>query len=86
MLTQHEFYVYYDGPKVYARMGEQEPVVVEEFDTAQEAHDRVQSIINPDGLRPEQVHEKLGFLSPEFQEGISVRCEEYVRAAYSSQP
>jgi hypothetical protein len=79
----HEFYAYHDGPKVYARWGNRKPVVAETLDSPQAAHDRVQEIVNPDGLRHDD--RKLGnqgFNHPDFQAGLSARCEAFVRAAY----
>lgn len=53
MLSQHRYYVYYEGCRVYARMDQCERVLVEECESPQAAHDKVQSIINPSG-RPAQ--------------------------------
>lgn len=88
MLKQHAFYVYHDGNKVMARMGDNAPIVAETLDTAQAAYDKVQSIINPTGRAPDSFAEtnaagqKMGFLSKEYQDAISPNCEAYVKAAY----
>ncbi len=81
-LSQHEFYVYYNGDRVMARWGDRPAVVAEQCATPQAAHDAVQSIVNPQGLRHDQVNPRLGFNDPEWQAGLSGRCEAYVRAAY----
>lgn len=59
-LKQHQFYVYYEGATVYARAGDKERVVVDQFEDTgklgepdyysgvQKAHDLVQSILNPE--------------------------------------
>ncbi len=89
MLKQHTFYVYYDGPVVYARAGNKERVVVKECASVQEAHDEVQKVVNPDGLH--HAHQTLskpdefgatGFHHKHFQSKISPNCEAVVRAAY----
>lgn len=88
MLRQHQFYVYHDENRVMARMGVKEPVVAETMQTAQEAHDRVQQIINPTGRTADSFEEKdaydlkKGFDSFEFQAAISGNCEAYVKDAY----
>jgi hypothetical protein len=85
MLTQHEFYVYHDENRVYARRREEEAVLARTLDTPQDAHDLVQSIVNPDGLHCK--HKSLGekgFHHPSFQEAISENCREFVEAAYAN--
>lgn len=87
MLKQHEFYVYYEGASVFARAGKHERVLMAELKTPQEAHDLVQTIVNPDG------HNHLNFSQPDakgntgfhhesFQGAISKNCEAAVRKAY----
>lgn len=83
MKSPHKFYVYYDGNKVLARMEDQKPVVAETLATPQEAHDRVQSILNPRGQAPAEFG-PAGFLEPAFQGSISGRSEKYVRDAYAA--
>lgn len=80
-LRQHKYYVYYDGPNVYARMDEQERVLVQTFETPQEAHDYVQSVVNPDA-RHNSTFGPQGFNSPAFQASISGNCEAVVKKAY----
>lgn len=96
MLKQHNYYVYHDGSTVFARKEDFAPVVAKECASPQEAHDYVQSVINPAGKRPQDFREckidpktgkpdptkPLGFLSKEFQDAISPNCEKVVRAAY----
>lgn len=82
-LKQHRFYVYYSGADVLAREGDRDPIVAETLDSPQDAHDRVQSIVNPEGRRPADFG-PLGFNDPAFQDAISGNCEEYVRRAYSA--
>lgn len=88
MLNQHQYYVYHEENRVMARMGDNEPVVAETLDTAQAAEMKVQTIVNPEGKKPDDFAEvnaaghKLGFLSKEFQDAISPNCEAYVKAAY----
>lgn len=81
-LKQHEFYVYHSEGVVLARKLGQRPVVAEEFATAQAAHDRVQQIVNPDGLTAADLG-WAGFNSPKFQNEISDNCRDYVEAAYA---
>jgi hypothetical protein len=81
MLRQHDYYVYYDGSRVYARMGDRPPVLARECKTPQEAHDFVQRIINPEGKRKEDFAQ--GFNDPQFQKAISASCEAFVRDAYA---
>lgn len=82
MLSQHKFYVYYDGPKVFARRGQEPAVVAEEFATAQQAHDKVQTIVNPEGKHAIDFG-RQGFHAAAFQDAISGNCEAYVKAAYA---
>lgn len=95
-LLQHEFYVYHAGPLVYARWGDREPVLARECETPQEAHDVVQSVVNPRGRRHdhkdywvdrtvdvERTRVCLGFNHPKFQAQISGNCEAFVRDAYA---
>lgn len=83
MLKQHTYYVYYEGNLVYARMENREPVLAETLKTPQEAHDKVQSIVNPGGRSAASFGPK-GFLEAEFQGAISKNCEAYVVAAYAA--
>jgi hypothetical protein len=97
MLKQHAFYAYHDENRVMARMGDRDPVVAQECETPQEAHDLVQKIINPTGLRhddpslqtetpdhPEpRMRKATGFHHPSFQDKISDNCESFVKAAYA---
>lgn len=82
MLKQHEFYVYYEENRVYARMGEHKPVIAEIMETPQAAHDKVQSVVNPKGLPSAQIGPK-GFNEDSFQKAISDNCRAYVEAAYA---
>lgn len=50
-LKQHRYYVYHEENRVMARMEDLPPVVAEECDTPQAAHDKVQSVVNPQGLK-----------------------------------
>lgn len=90
MLTQHQFYVYHDANNVMARMDKREPVVAKTCTTAQEAHDLVQTIVNPENKRPEDFKQidslgrPMGFHSDEFQSAISGNCEAFVTAAYAA--
>lgn len=81
MLKQHKYYVYYDENKVYARMDMRPPVLVMECPNPQDAHDLVQSIVNPDNIHPSTLGQD-GFLSQRFQERISPNCEATVKKAY----
>lgn len=83
MLKQHTYYVYYEGSLVYARMEDREPVLAETMKTPQEAHDKVQTIVNPGGRAASSFGHK-GFLEPEFQAAISDNCKAYVVAAYAA--
>lgn len=84
MLKQHEFYVYYDGNKVMARMQKQPPVVAKICASPQEAHDEVQKIVNPKALKATDASlGGRGFLHENFQNAISANCEAYVKAAYA---
>lgn len=80
-LKQHQFYVYHEENRVMARRGSEAPVVAETFETFQEAHDRVQEIVNPTGA-PAAVFGPLGYNHPDFQAKISENCQAYVEAAY----
>lgn len=83
MLKQHQFYVYYDGPNVMARMGKQPAVVAKVCKTAQEAHDEVQKIVNPKNLKHDDASlGGKGFHHDAFQDAISANCEAFVKAAY----
>lgn len=85
MLTQHEFYAYYDENRVYARRREEKAVLAQTLDTPQDAHDLVQSIVNPNDLHCK--HKSLGekgFNHPSFQESISENCRAFVEAAYAN--
>ena len=89
MLKQHEFYVYHSENRVMARMGDQEPVVAKTCKTAQEAHDEVQAIINPQKKLPsdfgkDSIGRDMGFHHPDFQNAISGNCEAFVKAAYAA--
>jgi len=89
MLKQHEYYVYYDGNAVMARMGNQAPVIAETLGSVQAAHDRVQEIVNPTRLKASDFNEQdslkrdKGFHSESFQMNISKNCEAFVKAAYA---
>ena len=48
-LLQHKYYVYHDAGDVFARMDDQEPILVESFDDPHQAYLKVQSIVNPTG-------------------------------------
>ena len=80
-LKEHEFYVYYAGKKVFARRGDEAPVVAEVCASPQAAHDRVQEIVNPGGKRPEAFG-PAGFNEAAFQKRVSENCRGYVEAAY----
>lgn len=83
MLDQHKYYVYHEGNVVYARMDDQERVVVETCETPHAAYLFVQKIVNPDRLQHDDaVLEGRGFNHPEFQEAISENCKATVLAAY----
>lgn len=85
MLKQHNFYVYYDGNKVMARMGDRAPVVAKTCKTPQDAHDLVQTIVNPTGIKHDHpTLEGKGFHHRAFQEQISANCEPFVKAAYEA--
>jgi hypothetical protein len=85
MLKQHSHYVYYDGNKVMARKGNLPPIVAEEALTPQAAHDRVQRIINPQGLKSDDdMFEGEGYNHPTFQAAISENCREYVETAFAT--
>ncbi|MEZ0263017.1 MAG: hypothetical protein ACAH80_18575 [Alphaproteobacteria bacterium] len=93
-LKQHKFYVYHDGAKIFARMDDLDPVLVEECkggglddegqpkSPAQEAHDKVMTILNPKGLKHTRFGPR-GFLEDSFQKDISKHCEATVTAAYA---
>lgn len=81
MLRQHDFYVYYSGDKVLARMGTRSPKVIFKATSPQEAHDIVQTIINPDAKSHVEFG-PTGYHSEEFQSQISANCEKVVREAY----
>lgn len=83
MLKQHEYYVYYQGNLVMARRKAEAPVVAEECASPQAAHDKVQSIVNPDGVHPTKVG-PMGFNEPAWQAAISGKCKAYVEAAYKA--
>ena len=78
----HEFYVYYQGATVFARRRSEPPVVAEECESPQAAHDRVQAIVNPEG-KDHKAFGPRGFNEDSFVLGISERCREYVEAAYA---
>jgi len=95
---QHEYYLYHEENRVYARMGDKPRVLVKEFaldadhgkdidglpiTANQAAHNFVQSIINPDGVGS-HTYGKLGFLHPDFLAQVSPRCEATVKAAYAA--
>jgi hypothetical protein len=94
-LKQHKYYVYSEENRVMARMDALEPVVAEEChggaldedglpkSPAQEAADKVQAILNPEG-RKHSFFGKKGFLEESFQKSISTNCEAYVKAAYKA--
>lgn len=87
-LKQHKYYVYHEGPIVYARMDDLERVEVQTCVDAQAAHDKVQSIVNPtmrsfDSFQEvDKLGRKMGFHSKEYQDAISDNCEATVKAAY----
>ena len=83
MLKEHKFYIYHDDNIVYARMGERDPVVAYTCENAQEAYEKVQSIINPERRSAESFGSQ-GFNSDEFQTSISENCKSVVKAAYKS--
>jgi hypothetical protein len=82
MAKKHKYYVYYEGEIVYARQDNLEPVVLEKCETAQEAHDKVQAIVNPGNRRHEDFGLK-GLNSDEFQSAVSLNCEAAVKSAYA---
>ncbi len=85
MLKQHQFYVYHDGPSVFARMGAKAAVLAETCASPQAAYDRVQSVVNPLGKRHDDpAFEGRGFHHPAFQSAISANCEAFVKAAYAA--
>lgn len=98
MLKQHQFYVYYDGANVMARWADRQPVVAKTFPkrlvkdskgiesdvSAQDAHDFVQTVVNPTGIKHDHpTLEGKGFHAPAFQDQISANCEAFVKAAYA---
>lgn len=83
MLKEHKFYVYHDDNIVYARMGERAPVVAFTCENAQDAYEKVQSVINPERRSAESFGPE-GFNSDEFQVSISENCKSVVKAAYKS--
>lgn len=83
MLDQHRFYVYYEENRVMARMDKLAPVVAETCKTPQDAHDKVQTIVNPRGLKHDAFGPK-GFHDERFQNAISTNCEAFVKAAYAA--
>lgn len=85
MLTEHEFYVYHSGEKVYARRGKEPPVLAKTCDTPQDAADLVQAVVNPLGMRHDDKRlEGRGFHHAGFQASISPNCQEFVEAAYAT--
>ena len=85
MLKAHDFYIYHDENRVYARRGQDAPVLAQTCADPQAAADFVQSVLNPDDLRYD--HKSLGGLGfghRSFQERISPRCQEFVEAAYAA--
>lgn len=94
MLAQHQYYLYHDGPTVYARMEDKPPVKMQTFKDkdgvsgAAQAYEYVQSVLNPerkvaaDFKEVDKLNRPLGFLSREFQDKIAERAEPVVRKAY----
>lgn len=97
MLKQHQYYVYHEAEKIYARRGEDERVLAETAANPQEAYRKVQKIVNPKGLSAGDLDEEqtdkdgnvltvnVGFHQKEFQAAISDNCREYVVAAYAKE-
>ena len=88
-LSQFKYYVYHDLNKVFGRMDDLAPVLMKEFaldgnhgkddegkpiSASQAAHDYMQSIVNPENLRP-------GHKGP-YVDNLSDNCESHVKAAY----
>lgn len=85
MLKQHSHYVYHSENRVYARRGTEDPVLAKTCETAQEAYDFVQSIVNPQKLLPtDAAFGNLGFNHPDFQAAIAGNCKDFVEAAYAA--
>lgn len=89
MLKQHNFYVYYSGANVMARMGKRAPVIAKTCESPQVAHDEVQKIVNPHRHVPsdfglDSLGREIGFHHPDFQNAISPNCEAFVKAAYGA--
>lgn len=83
-MLDHPFYVYHEENRVMARRGAEAPVIAETCASPQEAHDKVQAIVNP-GKRSHDSYGPKGFLADEFQSQISGNCEAYVTSAYAAQ-
>lgn len=49
-LKEHQFYVYHQGEKVFARRRNEEPVLSETLASPQAAHDFIQKVVNPTGI------------------------------------
>ena len=81
-LKQHEFYVYHEENRVMARRRTEAPVIAEEYESFQAAHDRVQEIVNPTKA-PAAVFGPLGYNNPDYLAKISENCREFVEAAYA---
>lgn len=80
--ARHKHYVYHQEERVYARRGNEEPVLAETLESPQAAFLKVDSIVNPDG----HGHARFGpegFHHEDFQSKISERCRDYVEAAYA---
>lgn len=87
MLKQHSHYVYHSENRVYARRGEEAPVLATTCESAQEAYELVQSIVNPNKLLPtDPAFEDKGFNHPEFQAQIAPNCQAFVEQAYAAAP
>ena len=83
-LIQHQFYVYHEENRVMARKRGEAPVVALTLESAQDAHDKVQEIVNPDGIKHDDPSlEGIGFHHLSFQAKISENCREFVEAAYA---
>ena len=85
MLKQHQFYVYHQENRVYARRGKEEPVLLEACDTPQAAADLVQSIVNPTFVSERHpAFAGMGYVHPAFQAKISDNCRAAVETAYAA--
>lgn len=85
MLKEHSHYVYHSENRVYARRGSEAPVLATTCESAQDAYELVQSIVNPEKVHP-ATFGHLGYNHPDFQAAIGPNCKEFVEQAYSAAP